>query len=458
MVRAVKGPWGNGKVTGKMSKSALIGAGLGALAWAMPATAQGASTGAPTMLGSATEVSAFYGKWNAQPIWLRGGPDSALVQSLVSILQRAPFDGFAAGPQLAAQVQAAAASARTGRPADIAAADRLISSAWVQYVQAIKQPTSGMYYAYPTLAPQGRRADQILLTAAASKSLESHIRTVSNINPLYAAIRDAGFAQAQAAGQSAPDARLLANLDRARSIPGKGRVAVVEIASQRLLVFENGVPVDSMKIIVGMTKYPTPLIASYISYVTLNPYWDSPDHLVKEAIAPNVLRQGFGYLKARGYEAMADWSPNAAVLPPEKVDWKAVAAGKLQLRIRQKPGPENFMATMKIPFVNDDDIYLHDTPTKSLFAKANRALSNGCVRLEAAPRFARWLLLGRDPIAAAPDLPEQHVKLPQSVPVYLTYLTAQPEGGKLTYLADVYGLDKAAAKSASLGSSASQAR
>lgn len=441
-------------VIGKLPKPALIGAALGALGWTLPAVAaQPAPVSAPALLGAANEVSAYYGKWNAQPIWLRGGPDSPVVTGLIAILQRAPFDGFAAGPQLAAQVQAAAASARSGRPADIAAADRLISTAWVQYVQAIKQPTKGMYYAYPTLAPQGRRADQILLTAAASKSLDSHIRTVSNINPLYAAIRDAGFAEAQAAGRPAPDARLLANLDRARSIPGTGRVAVVEIASQRLLVFENGVPVDSMKIIVGTSKYATPLIASYVSYVTLNPYWDSPDHLVKEAIAPNVVRQGFGYLKSRGYEAMADWTPDAAVLPPEKVDWKAVAAGKIQLRIRQKPGPSNFMATMKIPFVNDDDIYLHDTPTKSLFAKADRALSNGCVRLEAAPRFARWLLFGRDPVAAAPDLPEQHVKLPQSVPIYLTYLTAQPEGGKLTYLTDFYGLDKAAIKSAALGAS-----
>lgn len=394
------------------------------------------------LLPAASDVASFYGKWHSQPIWLRGGPDSAAVTGLIAILQRAPFDGFAAGPQLAAQVQGAAALARSGKPADIAAADRLMSIAWVQYVQAIKQPTTGMYYAYPTLAPQGRRADQILLTAAASKSLESHIRSVSNINPLYAAIRDAGYAEALAAGKSVPDARLLANLDRARSIPGSGRVAVVEIASQRLIIFENGMPVDSMKIIVGKSKYATPLIASYISYVTLNPYWDSPDHLVKEAIAPNVLRQGFGYLKAKGYEVMADWSPTSAVIAPDKVDWKAVAAGKVQIRIRQKPGPDNFMATMKIPFVNDDDIYLHDTPTKSLFDKADRALSNGCVRLEAAPRFARWLLNGHDPVAAAPDLPEQHVKLPVSVPVYLTYLTAQPHGDKLTYLTDFYGLDK----------------
>ena len=105
------------KVTGKLSKSALIGAGLGALVLAMPTAAQPTPVGAPALLGAANEVSSFYGKWNAQPIWLRAGPDSAVVQGLVSILQRAPFDGFAAGPQLAAQVQAAAASARSGRPA-----------------------------------------------------------------------------------------------------------------------------------------------------------------------------------------------------------------------------------------------------------------------------------------------------------------------------------------------------
>ncbi len=416
-----------------------MGISLAALAGALPASAQ------PLPMAGASEIASFYGKWRAPPIWLRGGPDSPVITTLVGILQRAPFDGAAAGPQLAAQVQAAAAQARSGKPADIAAADQLISAAWVQYVQALRQPTQGMYYAYPVLAPQGRRADQILLTAAASKSLEAHLRTVANINPLYASIRDAGFAEAAATGK-APDARLLANLDRARSIPGTGRVVVVEIASQRMTMYENGVPVDSMKIIVGKSKYATPLIASYISYITLNPYWDSPDHLVKEAIAPNVLRQGFGYMKAKGYEVMADWSPTSAVVPNDKVDWKAVAAGKTQIRIRQKPGPDNFMATMKIPFVNDDDIYLHDTPTKSLFAKADRALSNGCVRLEDAPRFARWLLYGRDPVAAAPDLPEQHVKLPQSVPVYLTYLTAQPQGGKLTYLSDFYGLDNIGTK------------
>jgi murein L,D-transpeptidase YcbB/YkuD len=322
------------------------------------------------------------------------------------------------------------------------AAEQMLSSAWVMYVQALKRPTPNMDYASPVLMPQGSRSDQILLTAAGSPSLEQHLIQVSRVNSIYAQLRETAWQEAQAAGNLAADPRLLLNLERARTIPGSGRFVVVDAAGQRMTMFENGQPIDSMKVIVGTDEFPTPMIASFIHYVTLNPYWDSPDHLVRRAVAPNVLSQGFGYLKSRGYEVMADWTANSAVIPPDQVDWKAVVAGKKQIRIRQKPGRQNFMATMKIPFVNNHHIYLHDTPAKDLFAKSQRALSNGCVRLEDAPRFARWLL-GYDPVAPSAD-PEQHIQLPRGVPIYLTYLTAQPRDGKITYTADVYGWDKAA--------------
>mgnify|MGYP003291416231 CR=1 FL=1 len=84
------------------------------------------------------------------------------------------------------------------------------------------------------------------------------------------------------------------------------------------------------------------------------------------------------------------------------------------------------MGSLKFPFPNPEDIYLHDTPKKELFASDERAVSNGCVRLEDAPRLARWLL-GRDPSAiAASSAPEQHVALPRAVPIYITYLDQQP--------------------------------
>jgi L,D-transpeptidase YcbB len=389
---------------------------------------------------AAAAVSAFYDTYKSQPIWFRGGVPSTAVPRLVSILQRAPFDGFAAGPQLAAQVQAAVAQTSSGKPESIAAAERVLSTAWVQYIQALKRPTPGMIYAYPVLAPQGTRADQILLTAAAAPVLEQHLTAASNLNPIYAQLRDTAWAEAQATGALAPDPRLLANLDRARTLPANGRFILVDSATQRLTLYDNGQPVDSMKVIVGTNDLPTPLIASVMYYVTFNPYWNAPHHIVRQAIAPNVVRQGFGYLKARGYEVMADWTDNSATIAPDAIDWKAVAAGKKQIRIRQKPGPGNFMGILKFPFPNPEDIYLHDTPNKALFDKAQRNLSNGCVRVEDARRLGHWLL-GRDPVPPGPE-PEIRVQMPKGVPIYLTYLTAQARDGKLTYLNDIYGWDR----------------
>ena len=157
----------------------------------------------------------------SQPIWFRNGANYAAIAQLTAILQRAPFDGFAEGPQLAAQVQAAAAQAASGQPQDIANAERVLSSAWVQYVQAIKQPTTGMIYAYPVLQPQGARAEQILLTAAAAPSLEAYLASTSDVNSIYKQLRDTAWAEAQATGNLTPDPRLLANLDRVRSLPAR---------------------------------------------------------------------------------------------------------------------------------------------------------------------------------------------------------------------------------------------
>jgi murein L,D-transpeptidase YcbB/YkuD len=410
-----------------------------ALASAQPALAQTAAPYSPaSAVSAASSVATFYDSYGARGIWFRGGVESPAVAQLTAILQRAPFDGFAPGPQLAAQVQAAAAQARTGSPANVALAERTLSAAWVQYVQAIKRPTPGMTYAFPVLAPQGTRADQILLTAAAAPSLQAHLAATSNVNTIYAQIRDAAWAEAQASGNLTPDPRVVANLDRVRSIPAGGKFIVVDSGTQMLTMFENGRPVDSMKIVVGKTEYPTPMIASVMYYIVYNPYWNAPDHLVRK-IAQNYLTMGDKYLKSRGYLVMQDWTAGSAVVPSDQVNWKAVATGKDQIRIRQKPQDDNSMGDLKFPFPNNLDIFLHDTPHKEYFARANRNLSNGCVRLEDARRFGRWLL-GSEPNPPGDDA-EIQVQLPRGVPIYLTYTTAQVRDGKIAYLADPYRLD-----------------
>ena len=437
----VKEGSGKGKIMKPTTLNHLASAALLAL---VPAAAS-AQTAAPVVpaqaasLPTASAVASVYDKWQVKPLWFRGSIPTPAASQLIGILRRAPFDGLAAGPAIAAQVDAAIAQAASGNPAAVAAAERTLSSAWVHYVQTLRRPTNGMIYAYDFMKPQGVRADQILLTAAGVPSLEQHLQQVSNLNPVYAQLRAAGIAEAQAKGSMIPDPRLIANLDRARSIPVGGKFVLVNVASQQLWMYENGAPVGSMKVVVGKDDSPTPMIASVMHYVTFNPYWNVPNNLIRSIVAPGAIRQGQAYLKPRGYEVMSDWTNEASVIPASEIDWKAVAAGRKTIRVRQQPGAANSMGDFKFSFPNGQDIYLHDTPSRQHFAKSDRTISNGCVRLEDAEGFARWLL-GREPVPSSSE-PELHTQMPQGVPIVLTYLTAEPSEGGVTYAEDRYGWD-----------------
>lgn len=233
--------------------------------------------------------------------------------------------------------------------------------------------------------------------------------------------------------------RLLAlNLERARLLPGPWiRHVVVDAASARLFYYGKGSLDGTMKVVAGAKETQTPLMAGMIRYATLNPYWNIPPDLVERKVAPRIL--GGGTLKGLRYEALADWSANPAPLAQSAIDWDAVAAGRQEVRVRQLPGGSNAMGKVKFMFPNDLGIYLHDTPQRDLFAREDRHYSNGCVRLEDAQRLGRWFF-GKA-LAADGDKPEQHVPLPQAVPVYLTYLTAVPTAQGVQFLPDVYDRD-----------------
>src|SRR6476661_4662649 len=207
-------------------------------------------------------------------------------------------------------------------------------------------------------------------------------------------------------------------------IPLRGRYVLVDAASARLYMIEDGRVRDSMKVIVGKPQTPTPELKSVINYETLNPYWHVTADLAKSLIAPRVLQEGNAYLTTRGYEIVSGWGGDAQVLSPDSVDWKAVAAGNAQVYVRQRPGPANSLGQYKFDLPNGDGIYLHDTPKKELFAQDDRSLSHGCVRLEDAPRLARWLL-GKDPPAAS--VPEENILLPKPVPITISYLDSHSQ-------------------------------
>ena len=202
-------------------------------------------------------------------------------------------------------------------------------------------------------------------------------------------------------------------------IPLHGRYVLVDAASARLYMIENGRVQDSMRVIVGKPETPTPELKSALNYETLNPYWHVTPDLAQTLIAPRVLKDGNSYLTERGYEVLSGWGPDAQVIPPDSVDWKAVAAGTVKVFVRQRPGPANSLGHFKFDLPNGNGIYLHDTPKKELFAQDERNLSHGCVRLEDAQRLARWLL-GTDPPAAT--VAEENILIPRPVPITISYL------------------------------------
>lgn len=383
-------------------------------------------------------VDMFYSSRRGAPLWLRGGAESSAVRDLIGILDRAPIDGFMRGPAIAAQAQGLMSRARMGDPAALTAADRLLSTAWILYVQALQRPPTGMIYADSWARPRPATPAQILARAAAAQSLPAHLRSVAQVNPLYARLRAAGWAEKQSTGRVDP--RVLVSLDRVRERPFQKRYIIVDSAAARLYMIEDGRIADSMRVIVGKASpgTQTPMLASTIYYATLNPYWHVAPEMIRTLTAKNVLEQGLSYLTSRGYQVMpADGSDR--LLDPAKVDWHAVANGTETVRVRQLPGPANSMGDIKFGFPNKYDIYLHDTPRKALFEQPDRDLSHGCIRLEDAERLGRWLL-GRDPQTAS-NKPEQHELLPMPVPIYLTYLTAQVKDGQLSFVDDVYGRD-----------------
>lgn len=406
--------------------------------WPQPLPQQQAGR-APLVWPGSGAVARYYEARQNAPIWFRGGTRSSAATQLMTILQRSRLDGFQTGPALAAQVQNAIREAQSGSPAAIQQAERLLSTAWVGYVQALRAPVPGIVYGTEA-ALQPTAVDRILYEAANAPSLTTHLTQVSSVNPIYAQLRDAAWSQAQYTG-GVPEPRLAANLARARVFPATGRFVMVDVATQRLFMMEDGRVRDSMKVVVGKPDHQTPLIASVIYYATFNPYWNAPESLVREKVAPGVIREGFKYLDDRGYDVMANWREDSPIVSPSVIDWRAVAAGRQTVRLRKRPHGANPMGAIKIPFPNNLDIYLHDTFERDLFAKDSRALSLGCIRLENAQRLTRWL--GLSPVAPS-SKPELQVGLPAGVPIYLTYLTARAEGGQLTFAPDVYGIDRVA--------------
>jgi murein L,D-transpeptidase YcbB/YkuD len=283
--------------------------------------------------------------------------------------------------------------------------------------------------------PEGGKFDQPLASA---------VKEFQAVHGLKAdGIAGAGTIAALNRGAQYYEQLIIINIERAKRLPApeeQRKYVIVDAGGARLSMWDNGRMVDSMKIVVGKAETATPMMAAYIKYASVNPYWNVPPELVRNLIGPRVVAQGVSYLTEREYQVLTDLGDGGRVLDPNTIDWQAVVDGRQEVSLRRLPSPANSMGMMKFMLPNYFGIYLHDSPEKDHFTKNELWISNGCVRVEDYKRLASWLFGGYVPTGSNPKV-EEEVNLPTPVPVYMTYLTVQPTADGVRFLDDHYGRD-----------------
>ena len=219
---------------------------------------------------------------------------------------------------------------------------------------------------------------------------------------------------------------IIVNMERCRWINpetmNSKELVAVNIPSYRMQYFRDGKRVLESNVVVGKELNKTVVFSGQMSYLVFSPYWNIPPSIIKNEIKPGIAAAG-DYLAKHNME----WNNG---------------------NVRQKPGPNNSLGLVKFMFPNSNNIYLHDTPAKSLFGRDARALSHGCVRVEKAKELANKILEGDknwnakkidDAMNAGT---EKHYTLNHKIPVYIAYFTAwADENGNVSFYQDIYKRD-----------------
>ncbi len=220
--------------------------------------------------------------------------------------------------------------------------------------------------------------------------------------------------------------KIIVNMERCRWIsPGFSRAQeyiVVNIPSFKLTMVRNGKNEFESPVVVGATMTKTVIFSGMLSYIVFSPYWNLPQSIINKEVKPGMKR-------------------NPHYLEKHNMEWN-------NGQVRQKPGKNNSLGLVKFIFPNVDDIYMHDTPAKSLFEREKRAFSHGCIRV-GRPRDLAIEILKDDPAwtpvkldAAMNAGKESTVVLKKKIPVYIGYLTAWVDmKGNINFYDDIYEMD-----------------
>ena len=324
---------------------------------------------------------------------------------------------------------------------------------------------------YARYYTETKRPDTASMSAALhTRSIRGYLDIIQPRDPQYLALQKALAEGVTIDGISKEESKrvIMVNLERLRwkNKPTENKYVIVNIPDYTLNVMDSGKSVLSMKVCVGEGRnkdfayslenytdtatidkpnpHETPQLNSMIHSVQVNPVWNIPQSIVTKEIIKAAQDDKF-YLANKGIEV---YKNGDKIEDTESINWDAAAKEGSDYEFKQKPGDENSLGKIKFLFKNKSSVYLHDTPVKWAFKKADRDVSHGCVRLGDPQGLAlnlfgpgaKYDLIAKDMAEDKPD--PTTIGLPTKTPVYITYVTCwADDAGKLQYRKDVYGLD-----------------
>jgi murein L,D-transpeptidase YcbB/YkuD len=407
-----------------------------------------------------TSTRDFYRARAFAPVWLDQRRATAKMEALVAAVKRAGRDGL--DPVLY-DIAFVDERGGTGRKRfgeeDAGEVEVRLTLAYMQFASDLADGVSDLARSNPAWHMRPRTFDPAahLTTAIADRRIVESLDALRPSNQEYRALRAllADYRNRASNGQSAPDTDRVSlvermkqielielNMERWRWLPREraAKHIVVNIPAFRLDVWERDTVALSMRVVVGKKDTPTPIFNDAMTHVVFSPYWNVPPTIAKGETLPSALGDP-SFLRRTNMEVLDE---KGQVVDPEAIDLERAG----DYKFRQRPGSGNALGLVKFMFPNEFNVYLHDTPADSLFARASRSFSHGCVRVEQPQALAEYLLKDRadwtrETITEAMHAGvERTVKLREPVPVYIGYWTVDvTPDGKATFLPDVYGLD-----------------
>lgn len=241
--------------------------------------------------------------------------------------------------------------------------------------------------------------------------------------------------------------QILINMERCKWVPieQKGDYLIVNIPDFKLYVYNNDKLEWSCNVVVGKSKVTnnTVIFNDNIEEIVFSPYWNIPRNIMIKETLPEIKKNP-NYLASHNMEVVNAAGRRVSI---PSADWKNYTSS-FPYMIRQKPGIDNALGLVKFLFPNSYDIYMHDTPSKSLFGESTRMFSHGCIRIEEPVKLVKFLLR-EDSIYTDEKInslmnggKQTFVKLKNKVPVFIAYFTAWVDRDeKLNFRSDVYHHD-----------------